>query len=425
MTTKMFLFSAALLASVLAVASLPSSLAQPPLNYTELGDASVLFSGPLEVFAEDPSFKWCESPLWSEDGKFLLWSDVKWADEDGVTCGMIYKWDETTQTLSKFIPCSGLIGPGEVRDDISSLVEAGGNGLYWGWNGTKDLIICQHGKSRIVRINIDDVDENGEIDPSLVTVLVDSYNGTALNSPNDVTMHGEELYFTDPPFGVQTSTGLAGAFEDLSQDIGVYVIRGDPGPNISVEPERIINFGDPGPDAPAAPNGIALNKKGDIFVAITDFEDPRFHVYRVNGAELNLDALVLKSNYAINNNTQGFPDLNDGVTYSPGLDIFFGVGPGGIYIYNGTTFELLGFLRVDDLVANNVLGGGYLWLAANQRILRIPLSEFAAALTAWEEQGVTGPTRTSTTPETPSSAHQISLTCLYLVAGSIFVAFVI
>ena len=269
------------------------------------------------------------------------------------------------------------------------------------------------------------MDENEEIDPSLVTVLVDSYNGTALNSPNDVTMHGEELYFTDPPFGVQTSTGLAGAFEDLSQDIGVYVIRGDPGPNISVEPERIINFGDPGPDAPAAPNGIALNKKGDIFVAITDFEDPRFHVYRVNGAELNLDALVLKSNYAINNNTQGFPDLNDGVTYSPGLDIFFGVGPGGIYIYNGTTFELLGFLRVDDLVANNVLGGGYLWLAANQRILRIPLSEFAAALTAWEEQGVTGPTRTSTTPETPSSAHQISLTCLYLVAGSIFVAFVI
>jgi hypothetical protein len=128
---------------------------------------------------------------------------------------------------------------------------------------------------------------------------------------------------------------------------------------------------------------------------------------------------------AINNNTQGFPDLNDGVTYSPGLDIFFGVGPGGIYIYNGTTFELLGFLRVDDLVANNVLGGGYLWLAANQRILRIPLSEFAAALTAGEEQEVTGPTRTSTTPETPSSAHQISLTCLYLVAGSIFVAFII
>ena len=185
------------LASILAAAaaSLPSALALPPLNNTELGEASVLFSGNLEVIAEDPRFKWLESPLWSEDGLFLLWSDVKWADEDGVTCGMIWKWEETTRTLSEFLKCSGLIGPGEVRDDISNLVEAGGNGLYWGWNGTKDLIICQHGKSRLVRINIDDVDENGEIDPSLVAVLVDSYNGIALNSPNDVTMHGEDLFF--------------------------------------------------------------------------------------------------------------------------------------------------------------------------------------------------------------------------------------
>ena len=78
------------LASILAAAaaSLPSALALPPLNNTELGEASVLFSGNLEVIAEDPRFKWLESPLWSEDGLFLLWSDVKWADEDGVTCGM-------------------------------------------------------------------------------------------------------------------------------------------------------------------------------------------------------------------------------------------------------------------------------------------------------------------------------------------------
>ena len=172
-----------LLATALAVAaSLPSSLAQPPpLNYTELGDALILFSGPLEVVAESPDYHWLESPVWSEEGNFLLFSDVKWADEDGVACGMIWKWDETTGILSEFIECSGLIGPGKAPDNIGDYVEGGSNGLYWGWNGTKDLIICQHGKSRIVRINIDDVDANGEIDPSLVTVLVDSYNGTALN----------------------------------------------------------------------------------------------------------------------------------------------------------------------------------------------------------------------------------------------------
>jgi hypothetical protein len=67
-------------------------------------------------------------------------------------------------------------------------------------------------------------------------------------------MHGEDHSITDPPFGVQTSSGLAGAFEeDLSQDIGVYVIREDPGPDISVVLERIINFGNPRPHAWHAP----------------------------------------------------------------------------------------------------------------------------------------------------------------------------
>ena len=219
-------------------------------------------------------------------------------------------------------------------------------------------------------------------------------------------MHGEYLYFMDPPFGRQlVGTGLVGAFEDLTQDIGIYVIRGDPGSNTPVVPERIINFGDPGPDDVEGPNGLAFNKKGDIFVAITDFEDPRFHVYEANGAELNLDPLVLRNDYTINNNSQGFPDVNYGVTYSPGLDIFFGSGPGGIYIYNGTTFALLGFLRVDDLNANNVLGGGYLWLAANQRLLRIPLSESAAALTAGEEQGGNRPISPSPGAQVPTDSN--------------------
>jgi len=393
-----------------------------------------------------------EGPVWSDEGNFLLWSDVKWVDENGVTCGMIWKWDETTQSLSKFVPCSGLIGPGEVPDNIDDFVEGGSNGLYWGWEGTKDLLICQHGKSRIVRINIDDVDENGEIDPSLVTVLVDSYNGTALNSPNDMYMYNGALYFTDPPFGKQLFSSedpIASAFEDLSQDIGVYVIQGDPGTNTPTEPESIINFGDPGADEWEAPNGVAINNKGDMFLAVTDFDYPRFHVhaYDAEVGEWDLDPLPLENenDYSINNNTQGYPDLNDGVTYSPALDVFFAAGPAGVHIFNGSTFELLGFLRVDDLSANNVLGGGYLWLMANTRIMRIPLSESAAALAAGEEQGgpnfapspsPEGPTSTPPAPSgpnpqfptddssvtespsaTPSLAHRLSSNKVLLMVG--------
>ena len=46
-------------------------------NDDELGKASSLFTGPVEVVSEDPRFKWLESPVWHDEGKYLLFSDVK------------------------------------------------------------------------------------------------------------------------------------------------------------------------------------------------------------------------------------------------------------------------------------------------------------------------------------------------------------
>ena len=46
-------------------------------NDDELGMASSLFSGPVEVVSEDPRFKWLESPVWHDEGGYLLFSDVK------------------------------------------------------------------------------------------------------------------------------------------------------------------------------------------------------------------------------------------------------------------------------------------------------------------------------------------------------------
>lgn len=51
-----------------------------------------------------------------------------------------------------------------------------------------------------------------------------------------------------------------------------------------------------------------------------------------------------------------------------------------MYIYKTTsgTYELLGFVRIDYLSSNNVIGGGggYLWMTCNQRILRISLAGY-------------------------------------------------
>ena len=67
-----------------------------------------------------------------------------------------------------------------------------------------------------------------------------------------------------------------------------------------------------------------------MFVAITDWEDPHFRVYvRSPGNIMADDAPVrVESEYRIVNNTDNLPTLNDGVTYSPGLNAIFATGPG-------------------------------------------------------------------------------------------------
>jgi hypothetical protein len=98
------------------------------------------------------------------------------------------------------------------------------------------LIICQHVKHRIVCINLNDVDTaTASIDSDDVVVLADSYNGVALNSPNDALLdfETEPLYFTNLPFGHQlkSSGGAAvdNVFLNMTQDsIAIYIIAGDP-----------------------------------------------------------------------------------------------------------------------------------------------------------------------------------------------------
>ncbi|CAB9501982.1 gluconolactonase [Seminavis robusta] len=365
----------------------------------ELGKAASLFSGPIEVMAEHPEFGWLEGPVWSESGQFLLFSDVTWEDESNVTCGMIWKYDNTVDIdddgLSKFIECSGLIGPGDTPANIDNYVEAGSNGLEWGWKGDAadggDLLICQHGKHRLVRINLNDVDEaTASIDPAKVVVLADMYMGKGFNSPNDLVLDGDTLYFTDPPFGLQMrSSGdqaIADAFANLTQDaVGVYTITGDPGAaNSPVEPVRVLDYGSP-TDPWEGTNGVAVLPNGDMICPISNFEDPRFELFAQadktnDGTTFNMPASSrLESTYRIQGANSGFPALTDGITYSPDHNVLFGSGPGGVYMFNGTApYELLGFLRIDDLNANNVVGGGYLWLTANKKLLRIPLANATA-----------------------------------------------
>mmetsp|Transcript_65389 Transcript_65389/g.76836 ORF Transcript_65389/g.76836 Transcript_65389/m.76836 type:complete len:508 (-) Transcript_65389:171-1694(-) len=340
---------------------------------TFVQSADPIFSGELEVVSDDPRFVWLESPLWSTKDNYLLFSDVKWEDSSNNTCGMVWKYDEE-QGVQEFLRCAGLAGPGNPPDNLPDLLEAGPNGLIWGWDGEDDLIMCQHGMQRIVRFDVGDVSVSGDITPDRVTVLVDSYNSKKMNGPNDLVLVGEDLYFTDPPFGLQArSTGgsLEHVFKVMPQDgVGVYMMKGEMRNEAPVTPTRVLDLSKPYVEGP---NGITVTSNGNIVVSITNFTDPRVEVYSKSGDSWSLSQRM-ETPYRIEGNFSNFPPLTDGLTYSSDLELLFVAGPGGIYVFSSVTFERLSFLRIDDLTSNCEVGGGYLWITANSRLLRIPLA---------------------------------------------------
>lgn len=131
--------------------------------------------------------RWAEGPVWFGDGRYLLWSDIP--------NNRILRWDEVTGKVSEFRKPSNFAN-GNTRD----------------WQGR--LVTCEHGGRRVVRT---------EYDGSL-TVILDSWEGKRLNSPNDVVVKRDgSIWFTDPVFGI------AGYYEGYKADpeLPQYVYRVD------------------------------------------------------------------------------------------------------------------------------------------------------------------------------------------------------
>jgi gluconolactonase len=121
-------------------------------------------------------FKFIEGPLARPDGS-VMFSDL--------VGNVLYRWTpdgKVSEVMNpggydgKDLPPGGYIGP---------------NGMAVGPDG--DVVLCQHGNRRIVKIGID----------GKVTTLVDRYAGKRINSPNDLVFAPDgSFFFTDPPFGL-------------------------------------------------------------------------------------------------------------------------------------------------------------------------------------------------------------------------------
>lgn len=123
----------------------------------------------LLIEGEEPEviagpFEFTEGPYWHPDG-YLLFSDIP--------ANRVYRWSEDMEQPEVFIDSSG-----------------NSNGIQADVDG--NILLAQHQGS------ISKVNDDGQLE-----VLADSYEGSRLNSPNDIAVHSNgNIFFTDPPFGV-------------------------------------------------------------------------------------------------------------------------------------------------------------------------------------------------------------------------------
>ena len=277
----------------------------------------------VEKVAEGYTFT--EGPVWIRGEQRLLFSDVR--------ANAIHQWTGADGA-------SPFIDP-VFEGDREGLRSISSNGLTFDSEGR--LIICEHGNRRISR-----VEEDGSR-----TVLVDSFEGSRLNSPNDATFGADgSLYFTDPPYG------LEGLEESPLRELdfnGVYRLSPDGELEVLVRDQT-------------RPNGIALSPdESTLYVANSDENQRVWMAYDLdeNGAS----------------NGRVFYDVNDqtaaGAADGMKVDLrgnVFATGPGGVWVI-GPDGVHLGTILMPEVTANVAWGGDgrTLYMTASTGVYRIDL----------------------------------------------------
>src|SRR6185369_4917569 len=263
--------------------------------------------------------RWAEGPVWIGDGRYLLCSDIP--------NQRIIKWEEETGAISVYRKPSNFAN-GNTRDRQGRLVT------------------CEHGGRRVVRTEYD----------GSIKVLIDSFEGKRLNSPNDVVVKSDgSIWFTDPPFGLLGN--YEGYVAESEIDANVYRVDGRSG-KASIVAEGVLG-----------PNGLCFSPDEKILYIVESRGIPnrKFLAYDVTDGGRKL------ANKRVH--IDAGPGTPDGMRCDVDGNLWCGWGMGspeldGVMVFSPAG-KLIGRIALPERCANVCFGGLHrnrLFMAASHSV---------------------------------------------------------
>ena len=319
---------------------------------------AVLTSAPLQVDRLDPTagriipsnaqlekiatgFTWTEGPVWLDNS--LYFADIP--------SNTIRRWTPDGH-VSIFLQPSGYKGPGNFNGR-----EPGSNGMTLDLTGR--LTVAGHAQRDVYRF--ESLDPNAQ-----VTILADTYNGERLNSPNDLVYRDDgSLYFTDPPYGLETQKD-----SDPKKELtinGVYRIPHANTQKSGAPPSR-NNLQQLITDLPR-PNGIAFSPD-EKFLYVNNSEPKKIWMrYRVQP-----DGTLTDPHLLYDATSDPRPGSPDGMKVDREGNIY-SAGPGGVWIFSPEG-KPLATISMPERVANVAWGDAdrkTLYITASTSVYRVHL----------------------------------------------------
>lgn len=284
--------------------------------------------------------QWAEGPVWvPREGGFLLFSDPP--------ANIVRRWQPGRGT-QVFLEPSGAADP-----DPDAIREPGANGLAL--DGKGRLLIANSGGRSIDRL---------DLATGRRSVVVDRFGGKRFNSPNDMVVARDgTIWFTDPPYGL--AEGDDSPLKEQPHN-GVYRLTPGGAAELMIAD---LTF----------PNGIALSpEERRLYVAVSDPAAPRVMAYDLDArGGVGAGRVLLDAGPMMGDDAPGLPD---GMKVGRDGTLFCTV-PGGLMVLTPEG-EPLGLVTNGDggPIANCAFGAGgrTLFMAANHRILSLPLARAMA-----------------------------------------------